>query len=99
MVAWLRCAGRALGRIEGWLVNGAALTMIVIMTLVVADVLLRYVFNSPIRWSYALISRYLMIYVFFLALSDTLRRNEHVIVGFLVRGMGIRTRSVVELLV
>jgi TRAP-type C4-dicarboxylate transport system permease small subunit len=98
IVSWLRWAGRALFRIERLLVGGAAMAMIVIMVLVVADVLLRYVFNSPLRWSYAVISRFLMIYVFFLALSDTLRRNEHVIVGFLVGGMGIRSRSVVELL-
>lgn len=39
-----------------------------------------------------------MLYVFFLALADTLRRNQHVIVGFVVGAMRVRGRSIVELI-
>ncbi len=72
--------------------------MFVTMMIVVADVVSRYFFNSPIKWVYPLISRYLMIYMFFLALSDTLRRSQHIVIDFVFRRLSIRRRSLVELL-
>jgi len=48
------------------------------MLIVVADVLLRYVFGTPLSWSYNLIGLYLMVAVFFFALSDTLHNHGHI---------------------
>ncbi|MEO8506995.1 MAG: TRAP transporter small permease [Betaproteobacteria bacterium] len=93
----LRTVGRLATGIERGMSGISALTIFLIMVLVVADVAMRYAFNNPIKWSYPVISRYLMLYVFFFAVADTLRRNQHVIVGFLVGAMGIRGRSLVEL--
>lgn len=70
----------------------AGLVLLVIMLIVAIDVLGRYVFNSPLRWSYDVISLYLMGASFFLALSDTLRRNHHVIVDIFYNTLGRRTR-------
>jgi TRAP-type C4-dicarboxylate transport system permease small subunit len=98
MLSILQQAGRVLGVLERFLLNLAALTMLVIMGIVVVDVVLRYLFNSPIPWAYPLISRYLMIYLFFLAVADTLRRNEHIFVDLLARTLKVRSRSIPELL-
>lgn len=94
----LRVSGRALFRLENSLLNGAAFVMFVIMMLVVADVGMRYLLNNPIKWSYPLIAKYLMIYVFFLAVADTLRRSQHIIIDFLVSALDIRKRSIAEFL-
>lgn len=93
----LRSAGHRAGQLETILVHGAALVMIAVMLIVVVDVAFRYLFNSPIKWVYPLISRYLMIYMIFLALADTLRRGQHIGVDFLVRPLGVRARSILEL--
>jgi TRAP-type C4-dicarboxylate transport system permease small subunit len=76
-------AGRWVARLEGLAATGAALALFAIMLIVVADVLLRYLFNAPLSWSYDLISIYLMGVAFFLALSETLRMNHHVAVDIL----------------
>jgi len=98
MRSLLRVSGRALFLLEKSLLNGAAFVMFVIMMLVVADVAMRYLLNNPIKWSYPLIAKYLMIYVFFLAVADTLRRSQHIIIDFLVSKLDIRKRSIAEFL-
>jgi len=93
----LHAAGRRVGQLEASLVNGAALIMVAVMLVVVLDVAFRYLLNSPIRWVYPLISRYLMIYMIFLAFADALRRGNHIAVDFVVCGLRVRTRSILEL--
>ncbi|MBK8741942.1 MAG: TRAP transporter small permease [Betaproteobacteria bacterium] len=70
----------------------AGLALLLIMFVICADVVGRYVFNSPLPWSYDLISLYLMGVGFFLALSDTLRRNHHVSVDILFNHFGRRAQ-------
>ena len=67
-----------LARAETALVALSGVALAVIMVVVVADVLLRYVARSPLGWSYDLIGSYLMVAVFFLALSDTLHHHGHI---------------------
>lgn len=67
-----------LARAEKALVALSGAALAVIMMVVVADVLLRYVARSPLGWSYDLIGSYLMVGVFFLALSDTLHHHGHI---------------------
>ena len=98
MGSLLRVSGRALFWLENFLLNGAAFVMFAIMMLVVADVAMRYLFGNPIKWSYPLIAKYLMIYVFFLAVADTLRRSQHIIIDFLASKLDIRKRSIAEFL-
>lgn len=71
-------------------IAGAAL--FIIMFIVCIDVVGRYVFNSPLTWSYDLISMYLLVVSFFFALSDTLRRKYHVNVDILVNLFSNRTQ-------
>ena len=71
-------ASRWIEHVERWLSFVAALALAAIMLVVVADVMLRYLFAAPLFWSYDLISMYLMVTVFFFALSDTLHKHGHV---------------------
>lgn len=74
---------RALARFEKVLLLIAAAFLFTMMVIVFADVGLRYLFNSPLGFSYDLISLYLMVGVFFFSLSNTLRHDEHVRVDIL----------------
>lgn len=77
-------------------VGAAALMLMAIMLVATVDVALRYVFNSPLGWSYDLISMYLMTGVFFFALSDTLAKHGHVAVDILHSRLSVRSRHAVE---
>lgn len=81
-----------LKRIEDLLVNIAAASLFSIMLIVVLDVAMRYGFNSPLSWSYELIALYLMVLVFFFALSGTLEDNAHIAVDILHIKLKPRTR-------
>ena len=74
----------------------AGILMFMIMLVVVTDVVMRYFFNSPLSWSYELISLYLMVGCFFFALSDTLAANAHVSVDILHLYMPERLRHAAE---
>lgn len=89
------CDG-ALRLIEKAGVGIAGVLMFTIMLVVVANVTLRYFFNSPLSWSYELISLYLMVGLFFFALSDTLAANAHVSVNILHQYMPRRLRHACE---
>ena len=78
--------------LEDILVNIAAASLFLIMMVVAADVFLRYMFNAPLAWSYDLISMYLMVILFFFALSNTLRVDAHIAVDILHIKIQPRTR-------
>lgn len=69
---------RALGALETALVAIACVALALIMVIVAVDVAMRYLFNAPLGWSYGLIGIYLVVAVFFLALSDTMRAHGHI---------------------
>lgn len=77
-------AAEVLGVLERALTVIAAASLFAIMALVVADVFMRYVMNSPLSFTYDLIGLYLLAGVFFLTLSDTLRVHAHVGVDVLL---------------
>jgi TRAP-type C4-dicarboxylate transport system permease small subunit len=83
---------RMLAVIERAWILVSALMLLVIMLASTVDVGMRYLFNSPIGALYDLISLYLMPGLFFFALADTLRSNEHVCVDLLHTRMSARTR-------
>lgn len=96
--------GGAIGFAAGWVARlenaasaGAAASLFAIMLIVVVDVMLRYLFNSPLSWSYDFISIYLMGIAFFFSLSETLRRNHHVSVDILYLRFSLRTRRIWKL--
>jgi TRAP-type C4-dicarboxylate transport system permease small subunit len=69
-----------------------------LMIVVVADVSLRYLFNSPLAWSYDAISLFLLPGVFFLSVGYTQGSHGHVSVDILHNYVSERTRYVFEAL-
>lgn len=57
------------------------------------DVAMRYVFNAPLVWSYELISDYLMVAIFFLAIGATQRYGQNIGVDLLARRLPERLRA------
>lgn len=88
----IRRISLALARYEAALLALGAVCLFAMMIIVFVDVVMRYLFNSPLGFSYDLISLYLMVGVFFFSLSDTLRHDEHVRVDILYLRMsrGVR---------
>ena len=82
-------------RIATWI---AAVLMFAIMVIVAADVLMRYVFNSPFGWAYDLISLYLMAAVFFLVLSHAYLAGAHVSVDIFQQTLPPRLTRATELI-
>ncbi|WP_051294374.1 TRAP transporter small permease [Gemmobacter nectariphilus] len=76
----LPAGGGVLARIETAMMSISATAMMAIMLIVVIDVCGRYLFASPLSWSYDMIGLYLMVAVFFLALPDTLTHHSHIAV-------------------
>ena len=56
----------------------SSIALFAIMLIVVGDVAMRYLVGTPLSWSYSMIGLYLMVAVFFLALSDTLHNHGHI---------------------
>ena len=88
---------RALSTVERGASVIASAMLFVIMLVVVLDVARRYLFNSPLTWSYDLISLYLMVGMFFFSLSTTLEHNEHVRVDLLLKHFPVWARHLAEL--
>lgn len=88
--------GRGIGRIETLQIALASIAMAAIMLVVVADVLMRYVFSSPLIWSYDLISLYLMVTLFFFALSHTLEQHGHIAIDIFAPLIPRRLRHLFE---
>jgi TRAP-type C4-dicarboxylate transport system permease small subunit len=80
----IKASLKALTAVERVTSTIAAIFMFVIVTVVFADVVMRYVFNRPFSWAYDLISLYIMAGVFFLSLSGTYAVNGHISVDILL---------------
>ena len=82
-----------LQRVSDLLRRGTELIVMVLMAIlvviVVASVVFRYVLNSPLEWSEE-VGRYLMIWLGFLAASIAVRQGLHVGVDFVVQLAGPR---------
>ena len=66
-------------RVLGWI---AAATMFVMMVWIFLDVMLRFLFNSPIQGTIELTGEYLMVILVYFAISQTQKYDEHVKVTF-----------------
>ena len=84
-----------LERLATWI---GATVMFAIMLIVTADVVMRYVFNSPLGWAYELISLYLMASVFFLVLSHAYGAGAHVSVDILQKELPPRSYHLTEII-
>lgn len=87
---------RVIDRVDDVLMVIGCLMLFALMFVVVGDVVLRYLFNSPLQWSYEVISSYLMPGLFFFAASHTLKAHAHVAVDIVHNYVSRRTRYVLE---
>lgn len=93
MYAWSR---RVIDIVDEALVILGSLMLFALMCVVVADVSMRYLFNSPLSWAFDVISNYLMPGLFFLAVSHTLKTHSHVAVDIVHNYVSPKTRYVFE---
>ena len=89
----LRMSSRGIEWVErcGMVVAGTCFLAIVLITAV--DVTMRYAFNAPLIWAFELISDYLMVAIFFLAIATTQRAGQNIGVDFLARRLPSRVRA------
>jgi TRAP-type C4-dicarboxylate transport system permease small subunit len=81
-----------LSRVEDFCGALAAIGMAAIMLIVASDVGLRYLVGRPWSWAYDVVSIYLTISIFYLALSRTFREHGHISVDLVERYMSPRVR-------
>lgn len=96
-MSFIERSDRAIHVVEKAGITVAGVLMLAIMIVVVIDVVMRYFLNSPLSWSFELISLYLMVGLFFFSLSDTLAHHAHVAVDILHLYMSERVRHAAEL--
>ena len=89
---------RAVDLIDTALMIVGCAMLFALMVIVVCDVALRYLFNSPLQWSYEIVSSYLMPGLFFFAASHTLKAHVHVSVDIVHNYVARNTRFLLEAL-
>lgn len=68
----------AVHRVEQLCMVISSAALVLLAALMVAEVALRYLLGSPLSWSMGFITDYLMVAMFFLAISPTFRLGGHV---------------------
>ncbi len=89
---WLR---KVAGHLSELVLNLSKAAMLVIVFIVVADVTLRYVFDSPILGSLDLTTLMLVV-IIFSGVGYTAHMKRHVTVDVAVSKLGPRTRAIIE---
>lgn len=87
---------RLIAQVERTVIILSCVCLLGIMLIVTVDVMMRYLFASPLGWSYDLISLYLATLLFFAAVSDTFRRGSHVKIELFDKLGSIRVRAALE---
>jgi TRAP-type C4-dicarboxylate transport system permease small subunit len=82
-----------LERIESISMAIAGVCFAAIAVITAIDVVMRYALNAPLVWAYELISDYLMVAIFFLAIGATQRRGQNIGVDILARRLPDRARA------
>lgn len=83
--------------INEWTGRAVALVCVVMMFLITYDVVLRYVFNSPLDWQME-VSQFLMLIMVCLGAGYTELYKEHVNVTLFYEKWSPRTRAIVDLI-
>ena len=86
---------RALGRVERVGIAVAALAFAAVMAVTVVDIVSRYALHAPLTWSFDLITNYLLVAGFFLAVSAAQANRQHVNIDLFARMMPPRLRAAV----
>lgn len=76
----------------------AVFAMATIMILVSLDAVLRYGFNSPLRWVFEIVTYYLMVIALYFSLSATFTHGDHIGIDLLRDMMPRRLRNVLDII-
>tara|TARA_R110000787_G_scaffold6137_10_gene21755 strand:- start:15832 stop:16422 length:591 start_codon:yes stop_codon:yes gene_type:complete len=82
---WIRLLSKGLALIGG-------VSVVLMMIHVVADIIAKYLFNSPIEGTLEVVSAYYMVAVVFLPLAIAELRREHIIVDMFIRHFAFTPR-------
>ncbi|ARF14928.1 TRAP transporter small permease [Sporosarcina ureae] len=82
-------------KMEEWLL---IISTLFIVALVFLQVLSRYVFNISVGWS-AELARYLLIWITWISMSYTIRKNDHIKITLLVDRLPMNVQKVVQVIV
>lgn len=88
---------RIITRTERLAQDIADVLLFAIMVIVFLDVLLRYLFSSPLYWAYDVISLYLMAGLFFLSLSSAYSAHCHIGIDLLVHTLSRSGQRLAEI--
>ncbi|MCC6473178.1 MAG: TRAP transporter small permease subunit [Burkholderiales bacterium] len=79
---WLEALARFTSTVNRWFLRAAGAIALVILVTIACDLVLRNVFDAPTLWALD-VSRFLLLFVFFLALAPALESGSHVSVDLL----------------
>jgi TRAP-type C4-dicarboxylate transport system permease small subunit len=88
---------RALATIEDWMVILGGLVVIVLMTVVTTDVVLRSLFNYPLPSSYEYMEMG-MVFVVYLGAAQVQREKRHIAIDAVVKALPPRGSALMEML-
>lgn len=80
-------------RLEQAAIAIAGLCIVMIMCIVSADAMLRYGINSPIPWSFEIVTYYLIIISVYFAISSTFRSGDHISINLIRDKLPKRARA------
>ncbi len=83
--------------IDNCIATVSVVAMLLIVSITIVDVALRYFFHSPFTWSYEFITYYLMASAIMLSMSAAQRHHEHIQLDLLRARLGIRHRSMLDI--
>jgi len=98
-ITWLKNAVAVWDRIMRTAAYIAASVVIIMMLLIVWDVVVRYLFNSPSRWISDFAAAYLNIWIVMLGSGYVLLRGGHVSVNIVTSRLAISTQTKIKILV
>lgn len=75
----------------------ACISVAIMVVVISADTLLRYVFNSPLSWAYNLTTYYLIVICFYFAISATFRDGVHISIDLFRFGMSKNVRLIADI--
>lgn len=88
--------GTFVGAIEKLFMLLAALATGAIMVIVSLDTVLRYSFHAPLTWSIDIVSHYLMVALFYLAVSYAFEKGDHIRMLAFRRLVGARVMAFID---
>ncbi|MBV8889341.1 MAG: TRAP transporter small permease [Alphaproteobacteria bacterium] len=93
MTGWFDAAEALIRRCENVAMVVACIAFVAMVLTTASDVLLRYAFNSPLIWAYPVVVNYLIVILYFGAVSAAQRHGNHIGIELLTSRLPPRLKS------